>query len=90
MLERMRALTGLKELLLQNASNVTDDGMKQLKRFTGLKKLTLRYAWNVSDDGLKHLEGLTSLEELLLHDTQVTDEGVKKLQEALPDCKISH
>jgi hypothetical protein len=32
----------------------------------------------------------TSLQELDLFNTQVTDEGVKKLQQALPDGKIKH
>jgi hypothetical protein len=35
-----------------------------------------------------HLEGLTRLELLLLNRSQVTDEGVKKLQQALPNCQI--
>jgi len=32
---------------------------------------------------------LTALQSLNLLFTQVTDAGVKKLQEALPDCKIN-
>jgi hypothetical protein len=31
---------------------------------------------------------LTQLGELLLGDTKVTDQGVEKLQQALPNCKI--
>ena len=42
----------------------------------------------VTDAGLVHLKGLTQLQELYLVDTKVTDEGVKKLQQALPNCKI--
>ena len=45
---------------------------------------------NVTDAGLKHLEGLTGLAELNLYGTQVTDEGVNKLQQALPNCEIIH
>jgi len=37
-----------------------------------------------------HLSGLTNLQRLELIDTQVTEEGVKKFQEALPNCKIEH
>jgi len=35
------------------------------------------------------LKGLTHLQVLWLANTQVTDEGVKKLQQKLPNCKIS-
>jgi hypothetical protein len=31
---------------------------------------------------------LSQLETLWLKDTRVTDEGVKKLQQALPNCQI--
>ncbi|MFP6657003.1 MAG: hypothetical protein VB853_02415 [Pirellulales bacterium] len=44
----------------------------------------------VTDAGLAHLSGLTKLERLWLTRTQVTDAGVKKLQQALPKCDISN
>ena len=44
----------------------------------------------VTDSGLGHLKGLSSLEFLDLRDTQVTPEGVQKLQEALPECQIEY
>ena len=44
----------------------------------------------ITDAGLVHLMGLTKLEGLYLNDTQVTDEGVKRLRQALPNCKIIH
>ena len=40
--------------------------------------------------GLDHLKGLDPLQELRLRNTKVTDEGVKKLQQALPKCQIIH
>lgn len=42
----------------------------------------------ISDDGLKHLSGLKNCESLWLRYAQVTEEGVKELQKALPDCEI--
>ena len=42
----------------------------------------------VADAGLVHLEGLTHLQYLNVNRTKVTDAGVKKLQAALPHCKI--
>jgi hypothetical protein len=42
----------------------------------------------VTAAGLLHLKGLTSLKTLGLG-TKVTDAGVKGLQSALPNCRIS-
>ncbi|MEE9603737.1 MAG: hypothetical protein V3V75_10555, partial [Thermoguttaceae bacterium] len=43
----------------------------------------------VSDAGLIHLKGMTKLGYLWVDSTQITDEGVKKLQQALPTCAIN-
>ena len=45
---------------------------------------------NVTDAGQVYLEGLAQLQDLNLHSTKVTEQGVKLLQQALPNCKISH
>ncbi len=37
---------------------------------------------------LEHLKRLTKLQSLYLQNTKVTDAGVKKLQQALPQCKV--
>ena len=42
----------------------------------------------VTDAGLVHLKGMTNLQTLDLSFTNVTAAGVKKLQAALPKCKI--
>jgi hypothetical protein len=47
------------------------------------------YGTEVTDAVLEHLKGLSQLRWLFLDGTQVTDAGVKKLQQALPNCNIS-
>ena len=42
----------------------------------------------VSDAGLEHLKGLRKLQGLYLYNTQVTEEGMKKLRQTLPYCGI--
>jgi len=71
----------------------TDDGLENLKRLKGLKLLSLD-GTVVTDAGLGTLKGLEQLDKLRLTDTwwetgfQFTDEGVNKLQQALPKCAI--
>ena len=73
-----------------DGSKVTDEGLVHLKALTELETLELRDANNVTDEGLKHVKGLTNLRWLMLTNTKVTDEGVKNLKEALPNCRIHH
>jgi len=69
-------------------TNITDAGLEHLKGLTNLVYLNIENT-HITDNGLEQLKGLTNLEYLLLGDkTNVTDEGVKKLQQALPNCKI--
>jgi len=88
-LEHLKGLTNLRTLSLEDTS-ITGAGLVHLKGLTKLKTLHLSHT-KVTDAGLVHLEGLTELERLFLYNTgggKVTDAGVKKLQQALPNCKI--
>ncbi|MGA2031646.1 MAG: leucine-rich repeat domain-containing protein [Thermoguttaceae bacterium] len=86
-LEDLEGLPQLKELRLYDAK-ITDAGLEHVKGLTGLQALYLDKA-RVTDVGLVHLQGLSQLRELSLFGTQVTGAGVKKLREALPNCKIA-
>ncbi len=44
----------------------------------------------VTDAGLENLKGQTFLIELDLSGTNTTDQGIKKLQEALTCCRVRH
>ncbi len=65
-------------------TNVTDTGLALFKDLPHLTYLNLHQT-QVSDAGLVHLKGL---EHLILKETQVTADGVKKLEATLPRCKI--
>jgi hypothetical protein len=69
------------------SSSVTDAGLEHLKGMTQLQGLDI-HDTQVSDVGLEHVKRLTQLQELSIYNTKVTDEGVKRLQQALPKCKI--
>jgi hypothetical protein len=87
-LEHLRGLSGLSSLYL-SGTQISDAGLQHLSEMSSLEVLFL-VDTQITDAGLEHLRGLTNLRELPLYGTQVTYEGVKNLQEALPDCFISH
>ena len=69
------------------AWHLTNSGLKHFEGLDQLKHLFI--SGEFTDEGLQHLEGLTQLEDLELSRAWVTDEGVQRLQQALPNCKIS-
>jgi hypothetical protein len=87
-LAQIAGLTRLQELDLQS-TQITDAGLAHLARLTRLQRLSLD-GTKITDAGLAHLAGLTRLQWLWLlnNNSQVTDDGVKKLQQALPKCQI--
>ena len=42
----------------------------------------------ITDVGLERLKGLRQLQWLSLGGTKVTEQGIKKFQQALPSCQI--
>ena len=84
----LSGLNGLKHLDL-GYTNITDAGLIHLKGLKGLYILNLA-GTKVTDAGLDHLTGLNNLIWVDLGVTNVTSEGARKLQRALPNCKIRH
>jgi hypothetical protein len=76
-------------LILGGNNKVTDAGLIHLQALRRLRHLVLNDT-QVTDAGLAHLQKLTALERLSLGGSRVTSKGVAELQEALPDCTISH
>jgi hypothetical protein len=86
-LAHVHELSQLRRLTLDYAQ-ITDAGLEHLKELAQLDQLDLLHCPKVSDFGLEHLKRLSRLRELALYGTPVTDEGVRKIQQALPNCRI--
>ncbi len=72
-----------------NFGHVTDAEMATLTRdCPDLEKLMLQ-GRSITDASLEHLKGMHQLRVLDLVETEATDSGVAKLQQALPNCKIT-
>jgi hypothetical protein len=80
------------EVLDLSRTDVGDDAMPKFAAMRNLKSLSLT-GTKITDAGLEHLKGLTQLRELWLggeyRSENVTAEGIKRLQRALPNCKIN-
>jgi hypothetical protein len=85
-LEFLNGLPRLRWLNLFN-TQVTDAGLKHLEPLGYLQRLELGGASQITDAGLEHLEGLHELWAVYLGGTQVTEEGEKRLQQALPNLR---
>jgi len=68
-------------------TQVTDAGMEQISQLTQLTRLELM-GTQITDSGLRPLSNLRGLVYLDVRLTGVSAEGVAKLQQALPGCRI--
>ena len=89
----LKSLTKLRYLSIRSTmvgtTRVSDTGLAYLEAMKKLEGLDLSNI-PITDAGLAHLRGLINLQSLHLEMTKVTDEGVRKLQQALPHCKIEY
>jgi hypothetical protein len=67
---------------------ITDRGLQTVSKLRALTHLGLT-GTAITDKGLHHLESLSNLRNLFLFNCPaVTEEGIARLQRALPKCKI--
>ena len=76
------------EVDLRNSRLFANADLERLQKLSRLDILCLTNS-DITDAELEPLKGLHQLHELELTETLVTDEGVAKLQKALPNCKIT-
>lgn len=79
--------TSLKSLWLPSTA-VNDAGLKHVARLNNLETLMLTGTM-ITDVGLEHLLKLKTLRKLNIGRTAVTDAGFKRIEAALPNCKVS-
>ena len=85
-LQNIEGMTSLEELCFLD----THVSPADVRRLGSFPRLTRLWVWvDLSTDAdMEDLTRLTQLEELHLRDIPATCQRVKKLQEALPKCKI--
>lgn len=90
----VKGLAHIKSLMRVHTINlhgqpVTDEAIKEVGKLALLKQLWL-YDTNITDLSLESIMKLKDLESLQITGVRhkVTDNGIKKLQEVLPNCKI--
>jgi Leucine-rich repeat (LRR) protein len=88
--EGMVHLKGLTELqnLALNKTSVGDDGLKELQDLKNLEILFLGET-SITDLGLEYVAKFSKLSRLDVSRTAVTKAGMERLQESLPDCRVS-
>ena len=82
----LEGLVNLEYLWLDH-SEITDEGVLHFRGLTNLQGLSLEHT-HVGDAAVEDLKGLTNLHFLWLSGTNFTHDGIKRLQFALPDCRI--
>ena len=80
-------LSALVTLSLEN-TQVTEKTIRRLETFPVLSDLWLDNCHNITDDAVDDLAQLQSLERIRIPSTSITDQGIAKLSEALPNCEI--
>ena len=67
---------------------LTDQAVQTIKGFTNLRELSL-VGSKVSNESVESLSGLKKLERLQLQYSRIDAEGIRVIQEALPDLSIT-
>jgi Leucine-rich repeat (LRR) protein len=77
-LQQLKNASGIVELNLYYAEQITDEGMAAVKGWQKLKRINLR-GTKVTDTTLEHLANVTTLESLDVGFAQITDVGLDRL-----------
>lgn len=78
---------GLPAKVFLNRTDINDQQVSVIQHLSGVEILNLT-GTRVGDAGLSHVHGLTGLKRIYAAHTDISDEGVRQLKEAIPDCEI--
>jgi hypothetical protein len=70
-----------------NRTSINDDQIEVVQYLPDLQVLNLT-GTPVGDTGLRHVHGLSKLQRVYAAHTEISDEGVRQLKQALPDCEV--
>jgi hypothetical protein len=87
-LKNLQGLVQLEMLSLEH-TQIAGSGLEHLNGLPNLHYLNLR-STPVSDASLDSLTGLSKLQTLRLDGSGVSETGIRKIQKALPNCRITH
>lgn len=86
-LAHLKKFPALQILSLDFNDNITDAGLMHIKDLPKILILYLNYS-QLTDVGLSYFEGLSQLQQIDLTGTYVTNAGVQKLRQKLPNCEV--
>ncbi len=78
----------LRSLIIQD-SRLSNEGLKHIAQLPSVVELNTRHNM-IGDAGIVHLRKCNQLKMVYLDDTRITTDGMKTLQEALPNCQVSY
>jgi hypothetical protein len=87
-LPALRHLTLLEEGKTGNSKRFTETGFREVGQFKQLETLWLANL-EISDPAAEHLKNLTRLKRLQLSRCQISDDAIRGLRQALPQCEFA-
>ena len=87
----LRRLRYLRQVVLMNCALITDHGLSVFGEMSSLTELVMDRGSLITDVGLIRLSGNKNFRRIgLSRFPRVTKAGVQRLQQSLPDCRITH
>lgn len=83
----LNAIQVLRLIDWSGRGGITGAGMSHVGKLENLRELSI-VNYEINDEGLMPLSRLSNLKELLFEGTHLTEQGIEKLQSALPDCRM--
>jgi len=77
------------EVISLRETPITDEALRYLAQCRHLERLTVSRT-DITDDCVEYISQMHSLQVLRIYDTLITPEGARKIQDALPACRVEY